>query len=147
MINLFVDHNPHAYVFLSPVEESKEECSVMLLIHAGLSVTNNINDANLCMKKSVHTVTDDNEQEMKKMMKEKKVAPVGIFSLNKISAAFHAANNKGNKPYDLQTNNCGVLLINMGSHLGIDHYARPDIVDYIQNLLISIMDVPINESN
>jgi len=61
---------------------------------------------------------------------------IGTYSLKDIAEAFHQADDGNDKPYDSVTNNCGLLLINMGKYLQFDYYSNPELVAYVQRHML-----------
>jgi len=126
-LKLIVHAQPHAFFVSIPImnDDENTQCP-SLLWHADF-----VDPATKeTLEKSVHAIEDSQvfEREMKLM----EIISIGKYSLMEIGEAFHAADDGSDKPYDLVTNNCSVLIINMGKYLGIDYYSRPDIIGYVQ---------------
>jgi len=123
-LKLVVHAQPHAFFVSIPMDDETQCPS--LLWHADF-VDPATKDT---LEKSVHAV--HNSKVFEYDMNLMKTIAIGNYSLNEIAKAFHIADDGNDKPYDSVTNNCGMLLINMGKYLGVDYYSHPEVIAYVQ---------------
>ena len=124
-LKLLVHAQPHAFFISIPLKE--ETTCPSLLLHADFVDP----EKKETLEKSVHTIEDSTLFACD--MKVVETIPVGQYSLQEIAEAFHKADDGNDKPYDAVTNNCGVLLMNMGKSLGVDYYSHPELIGYVSS--------------
>jgi len=128
-VKLAVHAQPHAFLLSIPTDD-KKKCPHFMW-HADF-VDPKRKDA---LEKSVYAYVDDStvfERDMKLL----ETIFVGNYFLKDIAEAFDQADDGNDKPYDSVTNNCGLLLINMGKYLQFDYYSNPELVAYVQRHML-----------
>jgi len=130
-LKLVVHAQPHAFFMSIPMDD--ETMCPPLLWHADFvdPMKKNV------LEKSIHAIDDiDDKHVFEHDLKLVETISVGNYLLKEIAEAFHNADDGNDKPYDSVTNNCGLLLVNMGTYLNVDYYSNPELVAYVQRHLI-----------
>ena len=127
-LKLVVQAQPHGFVITIPMDDEIKCPS--LLWHATWGDPAKKDR----LEKSVHSCKDSTMLE--RDMKLVETMSIGNYFLKEIAEAFHNADDGNDKPYNSVTNNCSLLLINMGKSLGVDYYSHPELIGYVQRHMV-----------